>query len=36
MLPSLMKNPPKLNPDLAERHKSASRMIAMNLRTRYV
>ncbi len=36
MLPTLMKNPPKLNPNLGERHKSASRMIAMNMRTRYV
>lgn len=27
MLPSLMKNPPRLNPDMRERHARAARMM---------
>ncbi len=27
MLPTLMKNPPRLNPNLAERHAEAARML---------
>ena len=28
MLPTLMKNPPKLNPDMRERHANAARMLS--------
>lgn len=28
MLPSLMKNPPRLNPDMKARHAQAARMMA--------
>lgn len=32
MLPTLLRNPPRLNPDLKARHGAAGRMIAENMR----